>query len=219
MSIHSESVKIRRSRMAFTLDQHLAALHCASTNGTLDVLDARSQSHRIHLRLGMVQAVELADDALRFGEVLAETQPLPPSLLNYAEGVTRARNRRLGELLVHAGLLSPRQRDAVLDRQRVLRLRNIAAAGVTHTTLREALPLPAGASELAPLCMPAWTVSRGRAYAVLELGIGASSEEVVKAYRRLARRLHPDRTGPCGSEGFRAVVDAYRLLSSPSPAS
>jgi len=57
------------------------------------------------------------------------------------------------------------------------------------------------------------------AYALLELGEGASPEEVKRAYRRLARALHPD-VHPNASPDelrelerrFAAVSAAYRRL-------
>ena len=55
-------------------------------------------------------------------------------------------------------------------------------------------------------------------YAVLELGHDADVETIRRAFRRLARRLHPD-LNPEDSEAgarFREVVEAYTLLLDPA---
>jgi hypothetical protein len=52
-------------------------------------------------------------------------------------------------------------------------------------------------------------------FAVLGVAPGASAEEVAAAYRRLAKRWHPDRTGGQQDEGRMAEINAaYDLLRS-----
>jgi len=55
-------------------------------------------------------------------------------------------------------------------------------------------------------------------YQVLGIGPDATSAEVARAYRRLARVTHPDsRPGePAAATEFRAVSDAYGLLADPA---
>jgi molecular chaperone DnaJ len=62
--------------------------------------------------------------------------------------------------------------------------------------------------------------SRREAYALLELGDGASADDVKRAYRRLARALHPDAHPSANDDErrdlerrFAAVAAAYRRLS------
>lgn len=52
-------------------------------------------------------------------------------------------------------------------------------------------------------------------YAVLGVSRHASAEEVARAYRRAARRSHPDSGGVGSAERFRAVTDAYDELRDP----
>lgn len=52
-------------------------------------------------------------------------------------------------------------------------------------------------------------------YAVLGVSRDATAEEIKKAYRRLARQLHPDVGGPESAERFKEVSAAYEVLSNP----
>jgi curved DNA-binding protein CbpA len=55
-------------------------------------------------------------------------------------------------------------------------------------------------------------------YDVLGIGTGATGADITRAYRRLAREVHPDsRPGdPAAAAEFQAVSDAYGLLSDPA---
>lgn len=54
-------------------------------------------------------------------------------------------------------------------------------------------------------------------YQVLGIDRGASPDEIKRAYRKLARRYHPDVTGddPRATERFKELTDAYEVLSDP----
>jgi molecular chaperone DnaJ len=53
-------------------------------------------------------------------------------------------------------------------------------------------------------------------YEILGLGRDASDGEIKKAFRRLARELHPDiSTAPDAEERFREAAEAYEVLSDP----
>src|SRR5918996_3261862 len=53
-------------------------------------------------------------------------------------------------------------------------------------------------------------------YDVLGVGRDASGEEIRKAYRKLARELHPDVSDdPAAEERFKEVTGAYEILSDP----
>ena len=52
-------------------------------------------------------------------------------------------------------------------------------------------------------------------YEILGVPRDASGEQIKRAYRRLARELHPDVAGADGEEKFKDVARAYEVLSSP----
>lgn len=54
-------------------------------------------------------------------------------------------------------------------------------------------------------------------YQALGLGADAGTADISRAYRRLARALHPDtHPGDAAADQFRAISDAYELLSNPA---
>ena len=52
-------------------------------------------------------------------------------------------------------------------------------------------------------------------YEVLGVARDASQDEIKKAYRKLARQLHPDYAGPDSEEAFKELSVAYETLSDP----
>lgn len=51
-------------------------------------------------------------------------------------------------------------------------------------------------------------------YEILKIGPDSDIEAIKKAYRRLAREVHPDKSGS-NSEAFRRINEAYGILSNP----
>jgi len=53
-------------------------------------------------------------------------------------------------------------------------------------------------------------------YEILGVGRDASADDIKRAYRRLARELHPDTNPDPGAEArFKDVAHAYEVLSDP----
>ena len=53
-------------------------------------------------------------------------------------------------------------------------------------------------------------------YELLEVSRDASPDEIKRAYRRLARELHPDTNpDPAATDRFKEITVAYEVLSDP----
>ena len=55
-------------------------------------------------------------------------------------------------------------------------------------------------------------------YQLLDVDPSATQEELKAAYRRQAKKFHPDRNGgdPAAEERFKDIVEAYRILGDPA---
>ena len=53
-------------------------------------------------------------------------------------------------------------------------------------------------------------------YLVLGVSRQESARGIQEAFRSLAKRYHPDRTGPQGTAAFQDIVEAYQVLSDPA---
>lgn len=50
-------------------------------------------------------------------------------------------------------------------------------------------------------------------YSILGLSTSATEEEIKKAYKELAKKLHPDRNNGIETEQFKEITEAYDILS------
>lgn len=50
-------------------------------------------------------------------------------------------------------------------------------------------------------------------YSILGIHINATEEEIKKAYKELAKKLHPDRNGGVETEQFKEITQTYNILS------
>lgn len=50
-------------------------------------------------------------------------------------------------------------------------------------------------------------------YSILGVSANATEEEIKKAYKELAKKLHPDRNNGIETEQFKGITEAYDILS------
>ena len=50
-------------------------------------------------------------------------------------------------------------------------------------------------------------------YSILGVSTSATEEEIKKAYKELAKKLHPDRNNGIETEQFKEITEAYDILS------
>ncbi|GAB5538564.1 MAG: TerB family tellurite resistance protein [Salibacteraceae bacterium] len=60
--------------------------------------------------------------------------------------------------------------------------------------------------------MAMYQLDEDRYYRILELDVNASQEEIKKAYRRLAKKYHPDKVGDIGEEAKAAAIEKFRQV-------
>jgi hypothetical protein len=225
----------------------LGTLHRAGASGTLELVEDRGRVHRVHLAGGLVVAVELDGASPSLAEILrgdgvADDDVLRRSLLR-----AMASQRLHGEVLVNDFLVSPDVVGHALRRQVVLRLAALERVPDARVAFRVAVRPPRGAltgRRAGVAGRPGWDAPpgpseflRGRrrarerasyarpepseasAWDVLGLPAGAGIDEVKRAYRRLARAVHPDlHPGVSDAERhalearFSALTTAYRAL-------
>lgn len=74
--------------------------------------------------------------------------------------------------------------------------------GRAATALRYSEPMPAGSEP-------------DELYAILGLAPGASDDDIRRAFHQLAKRWHPDRSGPDATFIFQRLSAAYQVLADP----
>jgi hypothetical protein len=220
---------------ATTLGDLLGTLHRAASTGTLELVEDRGRSHRVHLAHGLVVAVELDGTAPSLAEILRRERAADDDVLRRSLLRAMASRRLHGEVLVDDFRLSPAVVGNALRRQVLARLAVLEHLADARVSFRVAVRAPRGALHTAPLGPGEFLTGRRRArarldraaaperddtpWAVLGLAPGADATEIKRAYRRLARTVHPDlHPGATDDERralearFSEITNAYRSL-------
>jgi len=221
-----------------TLGDLLGALHRASATGTLEMVEDRGRVHRVHLAQGLVVAVELDGPSASLAEILRREQAADEDVLRRSLLRAMTSRRLHGEVLVGDFHLAPSVVGRALRRQVLARLAAIEQLTDARVMFRVAVRPPRQALYEFPLQPKEFLHGRRRARAsasplppaverpehagawrVLGLAPGAEASEIKRAYRRLARSVHPDLHPDATSEErreletrFAQITEAYRAL-------
>lgn len=57
-----------------------------------------------------------------------------------------------------------------------------------------------------------YEINNDRYYRILEIEKGASQEEIKSAYRKMAKKYHPDKLGDVGEDVKKAAIEKFRLV-------
>jgi hypothetical protein len=189
-----------------TLGDMLGSLHRARATGTLELVEDRGRAHRVHLSQGRVISVELDGASPSLGEILRGDRAADDDVLR--RSLLRAiTSRRLhGEVLVDEFRVEPSVVGGALRRQVLGRLAALEQLADARVSFRVAVRPPRGTLHESPLEAREFLHGRRRARAsraaetprpdsawqVLGITPGADAVAIKRAYRRLARTLHPD---------------------------
>jgi len=189
----------------------------------VEVDGARSgRSHRVYFDSGLVEDVDTSLNHPRLGEILARDGLLSMSALaRVARRLIEHPGKRIGEILVEEGLGTADLVAAALRRQQKSRLD--ALYGLSEALIRFHVPRPRSGFRPMPLSPREFLHGRPRArarlrargaerftfrseprpalpedkqlaaYRALGLAPGASTQDVQRAFRKLAAARHPDR--------------------------
>ena len=197
---------------ATTLGDLLGALYRQGASGTLELVEDRGRTHRVHIAQGLVTAVEIDGATPPLAELLKTSGALDDGTMRRALLRALTSQRLVGEVLQDDFHVSPDVIDGALRDQLNLRLRALEAIEdarilfrVTVRPPREALKdRPLQASEFlrgrrrardrqAQTPSPYPTQVESSAYTLLGVTRDADASEIRRAFRRLARELHPDK--------------------------
>jgi hypothetical protein len=229
-----------------SLGDLLGALHRARVSGTLELAEDRGRLHRVHLAQGLVTAVELDAASPSLAEILRNDRAADEDVLRRSLLRAMASQRLHGQVLVDDFRLSPDVVGNALRRQLLARLAVLDKLADARVSFRVAVRMPRGAltgrastSQAPwdpPLAPHEFLHGRRRcreregqtqpasakdptSWRILGLPPGAEVDEIKRAYRRLARTVHPDLHPGASDEERRAlqarfveITDAYRSL-------
>lgn len=194
-----------------TLGDVLGVLHRAGASGVLELGEDRGVTHRVFWTQGMITQIDTDLYRTRLGDVLAGQGFLGArALARLARRLLEGQTQRAGEILVEEGFVSRELVSAGLRRQLRYKLEALFGLKDAQLTFRVPRPHDAHRSPLSPgeflhgrprarprakappRTEAAAVGTRSHAYALLGLLPGADRSAVQQAFRRLARRFHPD---------------------------
>lgn len=130
---------------ATTLGDVLGSLHRERANGTLELMETNGRTHRIHLSLGLVTAVEVDRAAASLGEILRADDAVDDDVLRRSLLRAMASRRLHGEVLVRDFHLSPEVVGRALRRQLMVRLAMLEEISDAQILFRVTMRPPRGA--------------------------------------------------------------------------
>lgn len=202
-----------------TLGDVLGALHRSGASGVLELSEDRGATHRVYWKSGMITQVDTSLFRERLGELLSRQGLLEAAALaRLARRLLEAPSRRAGEILVDEGLVSRDLVSSALRRQLHRRIDALFGLRDAQLTFRVPRPQPAAQAPLSPheflhgrprfrsrtraqqsppprseSSLQAAPNAPAQAYAALGVQPGADRATIVRAFRRQALHLHPDR--------------------------
>jgi hypothetical protein len=216
-----------------TIGDLLGALHRTGASGTLELIEDRGRTHRVHLTSGCVTAVEIDGASPPLAELLKTAGALDDVTLRRALLRALTSRRLVGEVLAADFHVAPDVIDGALREQLVLRLRALETIDDARISFRVTVRPPREALKDHPLQASEFLRGRRRArdrqsaspapdssaYTLLGVQRDADAAEIRRAFRRLARELHPDKH-PHASDverralaiKFAQVAAAYQAL-------
>jgi hypothetical protein len=215
----------------------LGTLHRARANGTLELVDDRDRTPRVHAAAGLVVAVEVDGSAATLADFLRKERAVDEDVLRRSLLRALASRRLLGEVLVNDFRISPSVVGAALRRQIAVRLQFLETLTDARVSYRVAVRTPRGALTDRPLDpaeflsgrrrardrstehassetrIRTFRVDPRRAEALRTLGLSAEASadpgDVKRAYRKLARETHPDLHPAASAEERRRLSERF----------
>lgn len=225
-----------------TLGDLLGTLHRGRVHGTLELAEDLGRTHRVHIADGMIVAVEFDGAAATLAEVLRASHEVDDAILRRSLLRAITSKRLHGEVLVADFQLSPAIVDAAVRRQMTARLTRLEQLVDARVHFRVTLKAPRGAVVQAPLPPSEFLMGRRRfrdrgqssapprssarasgpartwepptsAFRVLGVAPGADMSEIKRAYRQLARTVHPDLHPDATEQERRALAERFHALT------